>query len=101
MKSFPRRRWGLGATLAISAILVLSFVSLVLADTVSTDFESFSLGDVNGQNGWSKTGPYDVEIVDQSSLGLSYAGFGSRSLQFQCRNQRLIRRSHLLCFHDR
>ncbi len=38
----------------------------VVADSYSTGFEppTYSTGNINGQDGWSMTGPYDVEVVD-------------------------------------
>ncbi|MBL8158539.1 peptidoglycan-binding protein [bacterium] len=49
---------------------------LVEADTLSIDFESYATGAINGQNGWTKTGSYDVEVVESSVLS------GSKSLRF-------------------
>ncbi len=50
----------------------------IWADTATVDFETYSLGSVNGQDGWSMTGPYDVEIVSNT---YGYATFGSQSLR--------------------
>lgn len=45
--------------------LSLAFAGAAQADTVSTTFDSFALGSVNGQNGWLATNPnVDQEIVD-------------------------------------
>jgi hypothetical protein len=52
--------------------LVLAGVGQALADAYRTDFESFALGDVNGQFGWtsghgSSTCPlYDVAVVSNT-----------------------------------
>ena len=59
-------------------LLLLLLPSAVFADSLRVDFESFSLGNVNEQNGWSKTGSYDVEIVSNTSAPPS---FGSQSLR--------------------
>ncbi len=75
---FIRRGVLLGAALLL---LLVALVPLAAADSYTTDFESFTIGDVNGQQGWSKTGPFDVDIIDQASLGLTLPGFGSRSLR--------------------
>jgi HYR domain/Right handed beta helix region len=48
------------------------------ADAVGSDFESFTLGSVDGQDGWEIDGAYDAEIVDASA---THASFGSRSLR--------------------
>lgn len=42
------------------------------------DFESFNLGNINGQNGWSKTGGFDVAVVANSGAP---ASFGTQSLR--------------------
>jgi len=47
---------------AITAALALT--GTAQADTVSTTFDSFGNGTVNGQDGWKATGPYDQEVVD-------------------------------------
>ena len=47
------------------------------ADTVgSIDFESaqgYTTGDINGQQGWSKTGIYDVNVVNTDRFGFGQA----------------------------
>ncbi|MCZ3387695.1 MAG: DUF1565 domain-containing protein [Actinomycetia bacterium] len=48
------------------------------ATVSSGGFESFDLGDINNQQGWTKTGPYDVNIVDPSTID---ATMGMRALQ--------------------
>lgn len=50
------------------------------ADTVNVNFENppYTLGNINGQDGWSKTGPFDVE-VETNIYG--YASFGLQSLR--------------------
>src|SRR5262249_29441104 len=42
------------------------------------DFESYTLGNINGQQGWTKTGPYDVAVADVT--GNSF-GFGTQALR--------------------
>lgn len=54
------------------------FASAVFADSFGVDFESYSLGNINSQDGWSKTGPYDAEVVANT---YGYASFGSQSLR--------------------
>jgi len=63
-------------SLAVSLALIPSWVG---ADTLTADFENppYTLGNINGQNGWTKTGPFDSEV--DSSLGT--AGFGSQSFR--------------------
>jgi uncharacterized repeat protein (TIGR01451 family) len=69
---------------------------VAVADTVSTDFESFALGTVNGQGGWksappgdhanvpanSPNGEYDQRVVADSGFSPAPPGaFGQRSLR--------------------
>ena len=48
---------------ALIAVGVVGFSAVAAADTVgSIDFESYdTTSTINGQQGWSKTGPYDVD----------------------------------------
>lgn len=41
-------------------------------------FDDFTLGSVNGQNGWKSTGPYDQEVVNNT---YGYASLGCKSLR--------------------
>ncbi len=69
----------------VGTLAVLLFgIAPALADSNAIDFESYSVGTINGQDGWSSTGAagsgcamYD-HLVD-SSLGT--LGFGSQSLR--------------------
>lgn len=70
------------AIAALFAVIVFAFFAF--ADSASIDFESYTLGTVNGQDGWSALGSvgsgcavYDVEVG--SSFGVP--GFGSKSLR--------------------
>lgn len=66
-------------TVAFGAVLMsLMLVAPATASTTTIDFESYTLGNINGQDGWSMTGPYDVE-VDTNAPG--YLAFGSKSLR--------------------
>ena len=50
-----------------------------MADSVSVDFETptYTIGNINGQDGWMKTGTFDVAV----SSSLSTVGFGAQSLR--------------------
>lgn len=39
----------------------------------SIDFDSYNIGDINDQHGWSKTGPYDVNVVDATRFNFGKA----------------------------
>ena len=62
-----------------SALLIAAGPSGVLADSSVITFElpAYSPGDINGQDGWSKTGPYDAAVV----AGTGVPGFGDQSLR--------------------
>ena len=79
--------------LATAAVMVLLACGVALAQTVSTDFEGFDLGTVNGQDGWtsappgspilgSPTGEFDQAIVANSGPP---GAFGQRSLRMSNR----------------
>ena len=54
-------------------------VAPAFADTYSTSFENpFTVGTINGQQGWTMTGPYDAAIVANT---FGYTSFGSQSLR--------------------
>jgi hypothetical protein len=68
--------------LALSALLL---IAIAHADTISVNFESYSTGIVNGQDGWVATGSagsgcalYDVAVVTNT---YGYATFGTKSLR--------------------
>lgn len=64
---------------SILVVIIAAFTVLgARADTVATDFEGFTLGSVNGQDGWSMTGSYDVAVVNNT---YGYTSFGSKSLR--------------------
>jgi hypothetical protein len=51
------------------------------ADTIGVDFESYSTGSVDGQDGWTSWGAYDVEVSDNSTIPGAPASFGDQSLR--------------------
>lgn len=61
-------------------LLVFVFVTIAKADSVSVDFENppYVLGNINGQDGWTKTGGYDVNVVSNT---FEFSTYGSQSLQ--------------------
>lgn len=58
----------------------ISFSGSALADSVSTNFETptYNTGNINGQDGWMKTGSFDVS-VETNSYG--FASFGGQVLR--------------------
>jgi len=72
-----------GASFFVSPASAHAIVSIPACDltpetTGFTTFDTFSVGDVNGQNTWSSTGSYDQEVV-QNIYGFS--SFGCQSLR--------------------
>lgn len=61
--------------LMLGATIIPSF-----ADSHAINFETptYSVGNINGQDGWSKTGPYDVAVVSNT---YGYAAFDAQSLR--------------------
>lgn len=70
--------------LCMTSVGICMFAAAMIpafADSVSVDFESptYAPGNINGQDGWSKTGLYDSAVVDNTSYG--YSTLGSQSLR--------------------
>ena len=66
---------------AIGGVAMLSLLAIpALADSLSVNFEpgTYTTGNINGQDGWMKTGPYDVAVV---SNGYGFTSFDSQSLR--------------------
>jgi hypothetical protein len=74
-----------GAAMLLALGLAGAFASAAGADVVGPiTFESpaYHTGDINGQQGWSKTGPYDVAVASVSSFpAASHYFFGSQALR--------------------
>ena len=67
------------AVAAVVLVALLTMAGAAGADTVGTDFESFTLGTVNLQDGWKSSGGYDQAVVTNGA-GVPGA-FGSQSLR--------------------
>jgi hypothetical protein len=74
-------------TVLVVAVAVLALVGVAGAGADSLGpitFEppSYSVGNINGQNAWSKTGPYDAAVAAVSSFpAASGYGFGTQALR--------------------
>ena len=75
----------LAATAVVSLGLAAGFAPAAGADVIGPiTFEppSYTTGNINGQNGWSKTGPYDVEVASVSAFTAAAGyGFGTQALR--------------------
>ena len=71
--------------LSIFAVFALVGVSAAVADSVGPiTFEppTYAAGNINGQNGWMKTGAYDAAVAAVSSFpAASGYGFGTQALR--------------------
>jgi hypothetical protein len=86
MKSFSSHRpRGLAIALLLAVGVVLGFSAVASADSVGPiTFESpaYATGTVNGQAGWSMTGPYDVAVATVASFpDAAGYGFGDQALR--------------------
>ena len=72
-----KRYWKI--TLAGLAIVALIPLAGVMADSAAIDFElpTYSPGSINGQDGWSSTGPFDQAVFPHSL----FPSFGAQSLR--------------------
>ena len=56
--------------------------SSAAADTQGPiDFESYTPGNINGQDGWTRAGSYDHVVSDNSTLPFAPGSFGTKSLR--------------------
>ncbi len=64
----------------VSALMLGAIIVPAFADSLSVNFESttYSAGNINGQDGWTKTGAYDVAVVANT---FGFASFGGQSLR--------------------
>ncbi len=65
----------------ISILLSLLFITVAMGGSAAAqtiNFETYTPGSPNGQDGWTRTGSYDHQIVNNVSAPLS---FGARSLR--------------------
>lgn len=66
------------------AVVLLVFAMLLpaalpaAAESLYPDFETFTVGSVDGQQGWKMTGSYDVAVVANT---YGYTSFGTKSLR--------------------
>ena len=89
-RRFPRPARPRPATVGLLAALVIVALlasGVAVAGTVATDFESFNLGTVNGQDGWKSDVPGDIPSLpngyDQAVVANTGAppSFGAQSLR--------------------
>lgn len=72
------KKLAIGTMIGTAALGVV--VASAFADSLSINFESpnYTVGNINGQDGWTKTGPYDVTVVSNT---FGYSTFGLQSLR--------------------
>jgi hypothetical protein len=66
--------------LAAAGLMLSTSVLPAFADSVGSDFENppYVLGNINGQDGWMKTGGYDAEVVSNT---FGFSDFAAQSLR--------------------
>lgn len=73
------------ASAIVSVTMLGTIIVPAFADAIGAiNFESptYTLGNINGQNGWSKTGPFDVAVESVSSFGNATSfGFDAQALR--------------------
>lgn len=72
------RNLSLLTAILLMAILLVPGALPTSAESITGNFEAFTPGSVNGQDGWSMTGPYDVAVVANT---YGYTSFGAQSLR--------------------
>jgi len=72
MKTFHRLFIAVAATALVA--------SPAFADSITVSFETptYTVGNINGQDGWTKTGSYDVAVVNNT---YEFTSFGTQSLR--------------------
>ena len=87
LKDRARRLIAVGASTCLigggAAGLVISSATRAAADVQGPiNFESYTTGSVNAQDGWSSSGGYDQAVTDNGTLPVAApAGFGAQSLR--------------------
>jgi hypothetical protein len=72
------------SVIAATAVMLGCSGAIAAADSIGPiDFEApYVTGDINGQGGWSKTGPYDVAVASIAGFAnASGFGFGTQALR--------------------
>jgi hypothetical protein len=72
------------ATFTVAALgLLAGFTGAAAAETQGPiDFESYSIGNIDGQQGWMKTGGYDAAVASVASFPAAAGyGFGDQALR--------------------
>ena len=74
------------AAITVALVALLLTASVALADSLGPiTFEpatGYVLGDINGQQGWTKTGPYDVSVATVATFPAAVGyGFGTQALR--------------------
>jgi hypothetical protein len=70
--------------IALGVLGAICITGLAAAESLpAINFESgYTAGDINGQNGWTKTGPYDAAVANVADFpAASGYGFGTKALR--------------------
>jgi hypothetical protein len=76
------RRTALLLAVAMLGVVGIGAAAGDAVGPITFDPPSFAVGSVNGQSGWTKTGPYDAAVVSVASFPAAAGyGFGSQALR--------------------
>jgi hypothetical protein len=83
LRTSATARLSLTATLvAIAAFAVVAGASADTAGPITFEPPTYAIGNIDGQNGWTKTGAYDVAVADVSAFPAAAGyGFGAQALR--------------------
>jgi len=73
----PTKSWRSRVLATLGLLMGISVLCLSAAAQITFETPTYTIGNINGQDGWTKTGPYDHTV--SSSLGT--AGFGAQSFR--------------------
>jgi hypothetical protein len=73
----PTKSWKSRVLATLGLLTAISVLCLSAAAQITFESPTYTIGNINGQDGWSKTGPFDHTV--SSSLGT--AGFGAQSFR--------------------
>jgi hypothetical protein len=73
----PTKSWHSRVLATLGLLTAISVLCLSAAAQITFESPTYTIGNINGQDGWTKTGPYDHTV--SSSLGT--AGFGAQSFR--------------------
>jgi hypothetical protein len=83
LRASAAARLSLAVTIvALASVAVVAGASADTAGPITFEPQTYTVGNINGQDGWMKTGAYDVEVANVASFpAASGYGFGTQALR--------------------